>query len=173
MEFTQVVKKRAMIRQYQNKPVPQDLIEQILDNARRAPSAGFTQPQEFIVIRNQQQKDKLVAAALGQEQIAQAPVVVAVVCNTARSAARYGERGRNFYSIIDGAFSSMLILLSCVNLGLGASYVAAFDDEEVAKVLELPSHVRPIGLISIGFPAQAPAKYKRIPFEKIIHHEKW
>ena len=123
MEFTQVVRKRAMIRVYQNKDMPQELIDKILDNARKAPSAGFTQPQEFIIIRNLQQKEKLASAALGQEQIAAAPVVVAVVCNTQRSASRYAERGRYFYSIIDGAFSSILILLSCVILCLGASFV--------------------------------------------------
>src|SRR3979409_1243783 len=107
MEFEQVVKKRFMCRSYEDRDVPDEVLERILDLARRYPSAGHTQPQEFIVIRNQATKLQIAAAALGQMYVAEAPVVVAVISDTRRSYARYRERGANFYSIIDGAFAAM------------------------------------------------------------------
>lgn len=170
MDFKDVVKKRFMCREFLGKDVPQEKIEEILDLARRYPSAGHTQPQEFIVIRDQQMKNALGEAALGQMYLAQAPVVIVVISDTRRSAAQYGERGIKFYSIIDGAFASMLILLTAVNEGFGAAFVGAFGDEEVQRVLGLPPATRPIGIIPIGYCAEKPTKLKRRKREEIIHY---
>jgi nitroreductase len=65
-----------------------------------------------------------------------------------RSINRYRKRGTEFYSIIDGAFASMIILMNAVNEGIGASFVGAFEDNEVTKILGLPVHVKPIGIIA-------------------------
>ena len=77
-------------------------------------------------------------------------MVIVVVLDTRRSARRYGERGINFYSIIDGKFAAMLILLTIVDESSGAGFVGAFHNQEVQDVLGLPQKVRPIGIISIG-----------------------
>jgi nitroreductase len=118
-------------------------------------------------------KQALARAALNQTFIAEAPVVIVVCADTARSASRYGERGVHFYSLIDGAFAAMLILLGVVDDGLGCCFVGAFYDDEVARVLGLPERVRPIGIIPIGYPAEGPAKYPRIPLERIVHQNRW
>ena len=131
MDFAQVVKKRFMCRSYQDRDVPDAVLERILDLAVRFPSAGHTQPQEFIVVRNGNTKYWLAWAALDQFFIAEALVVIAVVSDTRRSKARYSERGEKFYSIVDGAFAALLVLLATVNEGLGAAFVGAFDDDEV------------------------------------------
>ena len=82
MEFEKVVKKRFMCRSYENRDVPDEVLERILDLAARYPSAGHTQPQEFIVIRNPATKLKLAEAALGQMYVAEAPVDVVVMSVT-------------------------------------------------------------------------------------------
>ena len=93
-----------------------------------------------------------------------------IVCsNTSRSVGRYGNRGREFYSIIDGAFASMLILFSAVNKGIGACFVGAFEDNKVSEILELPKDVRPIGIICIGYSAGKPEKLKRIDVKAVYH----
>jgi nitroreductase len=96
MDFAQVVKKRFMCRSYEDRDVPDEVLDRILDLAVRFPSAGHTQPQEFIVIRNPQTKLRLAKAALGQVYVAEAPVDIVVVSDIRRSYARYGERGANF-----------------------------------------------------------------------------
>ena len=83
MDFEQVVKKRFMCRSYDARDVPDEVVDRILDLAVRYPSAGHTQPQEFIVIRNPATKLKLAEAALGQMYVAEAPVDVVVISDSA------------------------------------------------------------------------------------------
>lgn len=173
MEFAQVVKKRFMCRSYEDRDVPGEVLDRILDLAVRFPSAGNTQPQEFIVIESQETKNQLARAALDQSYIAEAPVVIVVVSDTRRSKTRYGTRGEKFYSIVDGAFASLLLILAAVDEGLGAAFVGAFDDDEVREVLGLPNAVRPIGIIPIGFCAEPPQKVPRFSKEQIIRYERW
>ncbi len=173
-EFDDIIKRRKMIRQYiQDKPIPQEIVDKLIANAHRAPSAGHTQVQEFIIVQDPVIKEKLGEAALNQEQVYDAPLLIVVCANTSRSVNRYGKRGREFYSIIDGAFASMLILLTAVNEGIGACFVGAFQDDKVSEILELPKYVKPIGIIALGFPAEDPGKFKRIDISKLVHYEKY
>ena len=174
MDFETVVKKRRMCREYTDREVPQEKIDRILDLASRYPSAGHTEPQEFIVVRDGRVKEDLAHAALDQMYVAQAPLVIVVVSDTRRSARRYGERGVNFYSIIDGSFAAMLILLAAVNEGLGACFVAAFYDREVQQVLGLPPAVRPIGIISIGYCAEGGSRKLSCRYKgRIVHRDRY
>jgi nitroreductase len=115
VEFREVIRKRFMCRSFENRDVSEQKVNGVLDAARRFPSAGHTQPQEFIVVRDDGVKDALGRAALDQMFLAEAPVVVAVVADTGRSAARYGKRGAEFYSVLDSGFASMLVLLAAVD----------------------------------------------------------
>jgi nitroreductase len=173
MDFETVVKRRRMCRVFLDRDVPQEKIDRILDLASRYPSAGHTEPQEFIVVHNRRMKEDLAHAALDQMFVAQAPVVIVVVSDVRLSARRYGERGVRFFSIIDGAFVAMLILLAVVEEGLGACFVGSFYDEEVQEVLSLPQEVRPIGIIPVGYCAEGPRKFRRRSREQIVHRDRY
>src|SRR5215203_4738861 len=173
MDFETVVKRRRMCREFLDRGVPQEKIDRILDLASRYPSAGHTEPQEFIVVHDQRVKGALARAALDQTFIARAPLVIAVISDIRRSAPRYGKRGVDFYSIIDGSFAAMLILLAVVDEGLGACFVGAFYDKEVRHVLGLPRGVRPIGIISIGYCVEGPHKFPRRSRRQIIHRNRY
>jgi nitroreductase len=173
VEFDDVIRKRRMVRAYQDRPVDDAIVQKILAHAHQAPSAGFKQPQEFIVVRQPEIKRALGRAAFDQMYLAEAPVVIVVCADTSRPAERYGKRGREFYSVIDGAFAAMIILLTAVSQGLGCAFVGAFDDAQVARVLGMPRHVRPIGIMPIGYSAEAPEQYDRIPLERIVHEDGW
>jgi nitroreductase len=173
MDFETVVKRRRMCREYLDRDVPQEKIDRILDLASRYPSAGHTEAQEFIVVRNRRMKEDLARAALDQMFVAQAPLVIVVVSDVRRSARRYGERGVRFFSIIDGAFVAMVILLAVVDESLGACFVGSFYDEEVQEVLGLPPDVRPIGIIPIGYCAEAPRRFPRRSRAHIVHHDRY
>ena len=173
MDFETVVKRRRMCREYLDGDVPRENLDRILDLASRYPSAGHTEPQEFIVVRDRRVKEDLARAALGQMFVAQAQLVIVVVSDVGRSARRYGERGVNFFSIIDGAFVAMLILLAVVDEGLGACFVGSFHDREVQDVLDLPPHVRPIGIIPIGYCAEEPRRFPRRSRAQIVHRDRY
>ncbi len=173
MEFRKVIRRRGMVRRFQPRPVEDEKLIRILDGAQRGPSAGFTQPVELIVVRSPTTRRTLVEAAWGQEWAGSAPVTVVVCADTRRSGKRYGERGIKRYSLIDATFAAMLILLQVVDEGLGACFVGAFDDDAVQRTLGIPSHVVPVGLIPIGYPAERPPRYKRRPSREVVHLERW
>lgn len=174
MDFNEVVRKRKMIREYQqDSQIPTEIINKLLKNAHRSPSAGHTQVQEYIIVIDPFTKKKLCQASLGQSQIEDASVLIIVCANTSRSVSRYRKRGTDFYSIIDGAFASMIILLSAVNEGIGASFVGAFEDNQIVKILGLPVHVKPIGIIALGYPAEKPERFERIELNNLVHYEKY
>jgi nitroreductase len=77
--------------------------------------------------------------------------------------------------LVDTAFASLLILLGVVEQGLGACFVGAYDPVEVARIFGLPDHVRPVGLITIGYPAERPRRptNPKIPLSKLVHFDKW
>ena len=174
MEFDEVVKSRKMIREYEhNKPIPDYIIAKLIENAHRAPNAGHTQVQEFVIVKDHLTKSKLGDAALGQSQVYDAAELIIVCSNTSRSVDRYGKRGRDFYSIIDGAFASMLVLLTSVSEDIGACFVGAFEDKKVSKILGLPEYVKPIGMITLGYPAERPEKFDRIDLTKLVYYDRY
>ena len=96
-------------------------------------------------------KSKLGDTALEQSQVYDAALLIIVCSSTSRSVDRYGKRGRDFYSIVDGAFASMLMLLTSVSQGIiAACFVGAFEDNKVSEVLNLSKHVKPIGIVTLG-----------------------
>jgi nitroreductase len=173
MEFDDIVRKRKMIRKYLPKKIPDRIISKLIKNASRAPSAGHTQVQEFIIVKDPATKKKMRQVSVNQKVIEDAPVLIVVCSNTSRSVDRYGQRGRDFYSIIDGAFASMLILLTAVNEEIGAGFVGAFEDDKIAEILDLPEYVKPVGIIALGYPDESPAKLERIERNQLVHYERW
>ena len=172
--FAAVVKHRAMIRAYKSDPVPEEKIQRLLSYAVRAPSAGNLQPWDFIVVKNPETRAKLAKAAFDQTSIASAPVIIATCADVQRAGSKYGARG-SFYSLVDTAFASLLILLGAVEQGLGACFVGSYNPEEVVKLFALPEHIRPVGLITIGYPAESPRKpgTPKLPLSRVVHAEKW
>jgi nitroreductase len=155
MDLWEAIKERRSIRRYaQGRDVPPETVEQLLQAAIAAPSAGNCQPWHFVVVRDVETKQGLAQAAYGQQFVAQAPVVIVVCADPPRSASRYGRRGGELYCLQDTAAAAENILLGVTALGLGACWVGAFDEGAAAQVLDLPSHLRPVVLIPIGHPAE-------------------
>jgi len=172
--FAAVVKRRSMIRAYKSDPVPEGKIQRLLKYAVHAPSAGNLQPWEFIVVKSPETRAKLAKAAFDQTSIATAPVIIATCADIQRAGSKYGARG-SFYSLVDTAFASLLILLGAVEQGLGACFVGSYNPDEVTKLFALPDHVRPVGLITVGYPAESPRKpgTPKLELGKVVHTEKW
>ncbi|NOT54847.1 MAG: hypothetical protein HOP18_09605 [Deltaproteobacteria bacterium] len=172
--FAWVVKHRGMVRAYTTDPVPEEKIQRLLRYAVRAPSAGNLQPWEFIVVKNPEVRTQLTKAAMNQNAVATAPVTIVTCADIQRMGSEYGTRG-SFFSLVDASFATLLILLGAVEQDLGACFVGSYNSEEVATVLGLPPHVRPVGLVTIGYPAEQPQKpkTKKIPLKKLVHVDKW
>lgn len=173
MDVLEAIKTRRSIRSFTDKPVPEDLITIILDSARYAPSAGNIQPWELIIVKKQETKDLLSRAALGQGFIADAPVVIVVCADQRRSTMGYGDRGANLYCIQDTAACIQNMLLTAHSLGLGACWVGAFNEEAVRSILSIPSGVRPLAILPIGWPSRIPPMRNKRALHEILHYEKF
>ncbi len=171
MEVFEAITSRRSTRAFERRSVSEEKIEKLVDAARHAPSAGNIQPWEFVIVREPQKKQQLSTAALDQTFITEAPVVIVVCANEARSGQGYGSRGVHLYCIQDTAAAIENMLLAACAMGLGTCWVGAFREELARRVLNTPSHVRPVAIIPIGYPAEKPAPRGRRPISGVVHYE--
>jgi nitroreductase len=130
MDVLEAIKGRRSVRSFKGeKNVPEETVEELIDAARWAPSAGNIQPWEFIIVRNPDIKEKLAEAASNQSFLEEAPVVIIVCADENRSSQGYGQRGKTLYCIQDTAAAIQNIHLAAHSLGLGTCWVGAFREQ--------------------------------------------
>jgi len=158
MEVDKAIKERRSIRKYLKKDVSDDLVCEVLDAARYAPSAGNIQNWKFIVVKDEVKRKELATCCLNQSWMLQAPVFI-IVCNNLTGIKRlYKERGEKLYSIQNCAAAVQTILLRAHSLGLGSCWVGAFDAVGIKRVLKIPDmlsprpeSVEPQAIITLGY----------------------
>jgi len=171
MEVFEAVKTRRSVREFQKKAIPEGIVDKLIEALIWAPSAGNLQSRKFYFVFNEKIKKDLAEAALGQDFITNAPLVV-VGCTDDKIAWRYGERGKNLYSICDVSASIQNIMLVAEENNLGTCWVGAFDEKEVARILDLPNNLRPIVIVPVGYPAKKPSPPPRISKSQAIEEIK-
>lgn len=165
MDILEIIKNRRSVRQFQEKDIPEEIIEKLIEALIWAPSAGNLQSRKFYFIFGGKIKDDLVQTAMKQSFIAQAPLII-VGCADEKKALKYGERGRTTFSICDVSASIQNLMLLAHSQGLGTCWVGSFDEKEVGKVLNLPSGLRPIVVVPVGYPAEKPKAPPRVSKEE-------
>lgn len=199
MDFSEVVLKRRMVRHFSSEPVDPTAIQRILDLARHAPSAGFTQGQSFLVITRPELKQR-IAQLCGEESyvasgfhpfISEAPVLVIPCTSEAAYHRRYQEADKVNddgseivwpvpYWHMDIGCAIMILLLGVVNEGLAAGFAGLPDPSDYAilrELLGIPAEVTPVGVIPIGHRAQdklsGSLKRGRKAEKDYVHYEQW
>jgi len=156
MEFFEVVKKRNSIRKFKTDSISDKLIFEILESIRLAPSAGNLQAYEIYVVKDELTRRKLSNAALNQDFVYQAPVVLVFCTNSTRNEWKYKTRGRDLYSVQDATIACTYATLSATAIGLASVWVGAFREEEVRNILNLEPELKPIALLPIGYGDEKP-----------------
>ncbi len=169
MELSKAIQGRRSIRKFDpSVPVSRDEVNKLLQAAVRSPSAGNAQPWHFVVVLNSSLRQGLAAAAMGQAFVAQAPVVIVVCADLARARKSYGQRGEELYCLQETAAAVQNLLLSAHAEGWGACWVGAFDEHRVTELLKLPPKLRPVALVPLGYPAEAPAARPRRSVDEVV-----
>jgi len=171
MEIFEAIKNRRSIRAYKKKELPLGTVEKLIDAARWAPSAGNVQPWAFVVAASIDMKRALSLAAYGQGDVEAASAVIVVCADEKLAQERYGERGKTIFCFQDTAAAIQNILLAAYSLGLGTCWVGAFKEEQVSKLIQAPEDMRPVALILVGYPDEAPEARGRRPISEIMHSE--
>jgi nitroreductase len=173
LEVLDAIKGRRSVRRFTKEPVSEKAVKALIDAARHAPSAGNIQPWEFVIIREQAVKRKLVSAALDQTFIEEAPVVIVICADEGASAGGYGSRGETLYCLQDTAAAGQNILLTAYSIGLGTCWIGAFREERVKEALGIPDGVRPVAIVPVGHVTAFPPSHPKRPVDEIVHYEKF
>ena len=159
------------MRAFRPDPIPPDRLQDLVELANWAPSAGNLQSRDFVVVRDPATRRALAEAA-DQAFVAEAPAIL-VVCANLRRVQKYGQRGRDLYALQDAAAAVQNFMLAAHAADLATVWVGAFDEAAVRRVLNLPVHARPVILAPVGLPSEAPPPPERLPLGEILHWDRW
>jgi nitroreductase len=193
MEFQEVVRRRRMVRSFDpDRPVPPEILDRILANATRGPSAGFSQGQAFLVLQGEELAKFWALRPVGNG-VSDAPLLIVPMSCKRVYLDRYAQPDKGWtdrdegrwpvpFWHIDTGMATLLILQTVVDQGLGALYFGIMP-EDVPRFRELygvPDDHDPIGAVAIGYSAEPPGTVtgspktrKRRPTEDVIHHGHW
>ncbi|MFN2389364.1 MAG: nitroreductase family protein [Actinomycetota bacterium] len=196
MELSEVVRRRRMVRNYRADPVDPAVVDDILEIARTAPSAGFAQGQHFIVVTDEATRRAIAELAEEPVYVAQgfdpwmsrAPVHVVVCAAEGDYHRRYrepdklDEAGSEIdwpvpYWFVDAGAALMLLLLAAVDAGLAAGFFGFHRLTGLDDLLSIPGDVTPIGVVTLGYAApdrpSGSLRRGRRARSEVIHRERW
>ena len=160
METIEAIRTRRSIRKFEKQEVSHELLEQLVDCGRLAPTANNIQPWEFVVVTDESVKNRIAATTDHGKFIADAQAVIAVFCKDTK------------YYLEDGCGATTNILVAAAALGLGACWVAGDKKaycEDVMNILNVPQGYRLVSLIPVGYPVGLPPTVAKRPVAELIH----
>ena len=199
MELSDAVRRRRMVRAFQRQPVPPETVDQLIDMARRAPSAGNTQPCAFVVLEGSAQTARLWDVTLPAARRApfrwrgllDAPVVIIPLVSPNAYVTRYAEEDKAGSALgeslddwpvpywwVDGGMAVQTLLLGAVDAGLGALFYGLFEHEQpVLTAFGVPDGWRALGAVALGWPAPdepgRSADRTRPDLSDVVHRGRW
>lgn len=184
-----------MVRRYTSEPIDQAALDRILDAGLRAPSAGFAQGVELVVVTSDESRQSLAAAAdeprfieRGFEPwLSAAPVHIVIAVDPDAYHERYAEPDKMSsqppdewstpYWSVDAGAALMLLLMATTNEGLAAGFLGSHAFQDLCGVVGFPARFQPIGLVTVGHEAAAPsvgsARRARRPRSETVHPDRW
>ena len=163
-----LLKSRRSIRRYQPDPVPDWMVVQLLEAGRWAPSAGNRQPWAFIAVRDEAVRRQIAqhaaAYVIRWVHAEEAPLLIVLCGNTQNPVYR-----RFLHE--DIGLAGGQIMLQAKALGLGTCWIGGFDRQAIASILRVPDHMEIIGLLTVGFPAEAPHSRSRRPLPEVAYYD--
>lgn len=155
MDFLQLAKKRYSVRKYESRKVEEEKLLQILEAGRVAPTGANTQPQRFIVIKEEKGFNKLKKAA----NVYNAPLAI-IVCEDHNISWKRPHDGKDIADI-DVSIVTDHMMLQAQALGLGSVWICYFDAKIIREEFNIPENMEPVNILAIGYAAGQPASPDR------------
>jgi nitroreductase len=199
VDFREVVRRRRMVRRFDQRPIPADVLDRILDIARRGPSAGFSQGLEFLVLDTPETVSAFWEITRDPEfgwdleDVGVGPTAIVLpLPDASRYVERYSQPDKIAFGMdeaehwpvpfwdVDAAMAAMLVLLAAVDEGLGGWFFGITHGERaLLDRFGVPERLRPIGIIGLGYraedetPTGSWTKRRRRRLEEQIHRNGW
>ena len=164
MSLIEVVLSRKSIRRYEQKEIPRDVLDKILEAGRQAPSAANKQPWHFIVLTDSKIKRGL-SKGLFNRFIKDAPVTVVGCAHKDLIAGKW--------SIVSTTIALQNMVIAAWAMGVGSCWIGDFKEEKVKKLLSIPENWNVVALVSFGYPAEKPHSRKKKSMEEIVGFNKF
>lgn len=197
MEFQDVVRKRKMSRAFDpERAVERATLERIVNNATRAPSAGFSQGWGFLVLSTPEERATFWEStnqpgqeeATGSPSMHSAPAIIVPFAHKQAYLDRYAQPDKGFppnyearwripHWYVDTAYASLMMLLTVTDAELGAIFFSVRDPVPLRAAFGVPEGFDPIGAIALGYPATdqrpPPRRDERRAPDEVIHWGRW
>jgi nitroreductase len=198
MDFSDVVARRRMVRNFADRPVDPEVVQRVLTNALHAPSAGFSQGWGFLLLDNPDAIERYWAATTRDGEpdrwlrgMRRAPVLIVAMSNKKAYLDRYAEPDKGWtdrdearwsapYWDIDTGMAAMLILLTAVDAGLGALFfgVPVEKIDTFREAFGVPSELHPIGVVAVGYPKPSDPPSPSLKrgwrsSDQVVHRGRW
>ena len=182
MAVIQQIHQHCSIRKYTPDPVPDSLLNKLLEAGIRASSSGNMQTYSIIVTRDQTLREQLYKAHMKQSMVLEAPLLLTFCADFHRmrrwlSISDAPDNFDNFFSFMIAAIDAILVsqnvALAAESEGLGICYLGSTlsNCDQVGRILDLPVNVVPVVGFTLGYPDEDPAPRDRLPLEGLVHHE--
>ncbi|MBT3168978.1 MAG: nitroreductase [Candidatus Cloacimonetes bacterium] len=184
MDFLDVIFSRKSVRSFQDKTISNDILQQILEAGRLAPSWQNKQCWHFIVIKNKEKRKQLAlqSGLIGTVNffIKDAPIIIVACASPIKS----GMMNNQNYYLVDTAIAFQQMMLTAWNFGIGSCWLGAFNEGKVKKNLAIPEEMKVVAISPFGYPKNKDGFYakavktfakskKRKELSEIISYEKW
>jgi len=197
MEFQEVVARRRMVRNFDDRPLSREVVDRIVANGLRAPSAGFTQGWAFLVLEGPEDTARFWDATFSSAEarasfrwpgLFAAPLLIVCMSHKDAYLDRYAEPDKGWtdrseshwpvpYWDVDAGFAALLMQLTAVDLGLGALFFGVFEVSRFRAAFGVPDAYTPVGAVAVGHPlphepAGSLARGRR-PLDEVVHRGRW
>jgi len=170
MEYQTLIRSRFSVRAYENRSVPDQSMQKVLQAFCLAPTAANRQPLGLVVVEtasHQEALQKVYRPAWFWKQ----PPLVLCACTTPEQAWTRGDG--KCYADVDVAIAMDHLILAATDEGLGTCWIGAFDIVAAREALGLPDDVEPVAWTPLGYPADASRPKLRKPLEQLVHYGQW
>ena len=184
MELKYAIHRHRSIREYEDREISPELLDEILEAGIRASSSGNMQTYSIVVTQDKELKEKLYTAHMEQSMVVDAPVLVTFCADFNRMRKWLALNDApvhfdNFMSLMIGAIDATLVAQNCAlaaeDAGLGICYMGSTlaNCDQIGELLNLPENVVPIIGFSLGYPAENSAPRDRLPMHGIVHYDQY
>jgi nitroreductase len=182
METIATLLEHRSIRNYKSTPIPENVLNSILEAAIRGSNTGNMQVYSIIVTKNTEIKQKLLPAHFGQKMVLDAPVLLTFCadfnrfnrwCESRNATPGYDNIQSFSWAMVDAVIAAQNAAVAAESFGLGICYLGTttYNADKIIEILNLPKGVVPITTLTVGYALDNPLLTDRLPLEALIHTE--
>ena len=164
MSVFDIVLARRSIRNYENKPIPRDILDKIIEAGRQSPSAANRQPYRFVIVTDPETRKQM--KGLLSRFLEKAPAIIVGCANT--KAPLTGK-----WAPIDTTIALQTMVLTAWSLGIGSCWIGSFNEQKIKQLLNIPEDWTIIALVTLGYPKENPKPRTKKPTNELFSYNQF